>query len=80
MILLQSDEGLGGLEALTWRAERGMGWKGTLHAAGRGSSSAGAWVMEATKPMASEVSGKSCPFFMLVAHGSLLVPGELLMT
>lgn len=58
VVLLQSYEGLGGLEALTWMAGRGTGWRGMSHAA-----LWGPWVLlgqclgnEATKPLASEVS------------------------
>lgn len=79
VVLLQSYEGLGGLEALTWAAERGTGWRDTSDAALRGP-----WVLlgqclgnEATKPLASEVSAWG-RLSLLHAGGSWVGGGLLL--
>lgn len=79
VVLLQSYEGLGGLEALSWTAERGTGWRGMSDAALRGP-----WVLlgqclgnEATKPLASEVSAWG-RLSLLHAGGSWVGGGSLL--
>lgn len=66
MVLLQSDEGLGGLEALSGDGRKGTDWRGVdILSQCLGN--------EATKPLASEVSaGDDCPFSMLVAHGRVM--------
>lgn len=64
VVLLQSDEGLGGLEALSRMA--GRGWTG-------GALVSQCLGNEATQPLASEVSaGDNCPFSMLVARGRVM--------
>lgn len=72
VVLLQSYEGPGGLEALTWTAERGTGWRGMCMqlSEGPGSSLASVWAMRPPSPWHQRsLLGDSCPFSMLVARG-----------